>query len=307
MGKATIIENKQKVWPELELGKWEDTYTLLHLLSQIVGKIKLQFAPYTNHWWNVAFALTANGLTTGIIPYGSRTFELEFDLIYQQLNILLDDGTREVIHLRSGSIADFYFELKGKLKASGIEINIWTVPVEVDDRLPFDKDFRQLDYDDEYANRYWECLLQVSKVLQLLRSGFTGKASPIHFFWGSFDLALTFFSGRPAPEHPGAPNVGRKVMVESYNSELASFGFWGGKGLGEAAFYSYNYPEPAQYRNFAIQPKEAFYNETFGEFILPYSVARKAAYPENVILNFYKSAFAATEELANWDRRLFRE
>jgi hypothetical protein len=305
--RKSIIENREVVWPDLPLDKWKETYDIIHLLSQIVGKIKLQFAPFINHWWNITFSLSASGFTTGIIPYGDKCFEIEFDFILHKLNLKLEDGSLTSIDLKSGTIAEFYFEIKRKLNALGIEINIWPVPVEIEDRMPFDKDYRPRKYDPDYANRFWKSLVQVSKVMNIFRSGFTGKSSPVHFFWGSLDLAVTFFSGRPAPEHPGSPNIGRQVMVESYNAELASFGFWGGQGLGEAAFYAYAYPEPVDYKKIKIYPKQAYYYEIFRDFILPYSVVQNSEFPEKVILGFFKSAFKAAAELGNWDKSLYRK
>jgi len=283
---ATII--KKDVWPELPLNQWEETYSTVHLWTQVIGKIKLEFSEFINHWWNVTFFPTTSGLSTGIIPYKNTTFEMEFNFLNHHLVIKMDNGKKELIKLQSGTISEFYEEVKEKLKTLGIKIHIWTVPVEIDDRLPFDKDHRPRVYDPEFAQRYWKALVQVNKVMKLFRSGFTGKASPVQFFWGSLDIAVTFFSGKPAPEHPGAPNIGRKVMVESYNSELASFGFWAGKGIGEAAFYAYAYPEPENYKDFTIEPSAAYYNDTFREFILPYSAVKNSV------------------ELSNWDRSLYK-
>ena len=301
---ATII--KKDVWPELPLNQWEETYSTVHLWTQVIGKIKLEFSEFINHWWNVTFFPTTSGLSTGIIPYKNTTFEMEFNFLNHHLVIKMDNGKKELIKLQSGTISEFYEEVKEKLKTLGIKIHIWTVPVEIDDRLPFDKDHRPRVYDPEFAQRYWKALVQVNKVMKLFRSGFTGKASPVQFFWGSLDIAVTFFSGKPAPEHPGAPNIGRKVMVESYNSELASFGFWAGKGIGEAAFYAYAYPEPENYKDFTIEPSAAYYNDTFREFILPYSAVKNSDYPEREILDFYRSAFKTAVELSNWDRSLYK-
>ena len=305
--KTTITETRQNVWPDLFLPEWEETYSTVHLWTQIIGKIKLQFAEFTNHWWNITFSVTATGFTTGVIPYGSKSFEIDFNFISHELIMRLDDGRTESIKLQEGTVAQFYAEVKEKLKSLGIEIHIWTVPVEIDERLPFEQDNRMRKYDQEYMHRYWTILLHADKVMKIFRSGFTGKASPVHFFWGAFDIAVTFFSGRPAPEHPGVPNVGKKVMTESYNAELASFGFWGGKGMGDAAFYAYAYPEPENYKNFAIEPKEEKYNDTFREFILPYADIKNFEYPEDKILEFYRSAFKAAEELSNWDRTLYKD
>lgn len=301
---ATRIQ--KTVWPDLPLKQWEETYSTVHLWTQVVGKIKLEFSEFMNHWWNVTFFPTTSGLSTGIIPYKNTSFEMEFNFLNHHLVIKMDDGQKELIPLQSGTISEFYEEVKSRLKSLGVHIHIWTVPVEIDDRVPFDKDHRPRVYDPEYAQRYWKALVQVNKVMKLFRSGFTGKASPVQFFWGSLDIAVTFFSGKLAPEHPGAPNVGRKVMVESYNAELASFGFWGGKGIGEAAFYAYAYPEPEDYKRFAIEPMAAYYNDTFKEFILPYSAVKNSDNPERDILVFYRSAFKAAVELSNWDRSLYK-
>jgi hypothetical protein len=305
MEKESKIVNKEDVWPELYSDQWEETSDMLHLWMQMVGKIKLEFSPFMNHWWNISFIPSASGLTTSIIPYKSSWFEMEFNFVVHTLFIRTADGREDFIKLRSGNIAGFYDELKSKLKSLGIEIHIWTVPVEMEDRLPFDKDYRERKYDPDYAGRFWRCLVQVSKVLHIFRCGFRGKASPVHFFWGAMDLALTFFSGKPAPEHPGVPYVGRQVMIEAYNAELASFGFWGGKGLGEPAFYSYTYAEPENYKDSFVKPEEAYYNHTFREFILPYAAVRKARFPENFIMEFFTSSLQAAMNTGNWDMSLY--
>lgn len=299
-----VMENE--VWPELNLEEWEDTYDTLHLWMQMVGKIKLEFTPFINHWWNITFSLTASGLTTGVIPYGKQVFEIEFDFIEHRLYLKVDDGRSDFLILKSGTAGDFYKELKEKLEYLGIEIHIWPVPVEMEDRTPFGQDCRPRIYDPYYANRYWRALMQTGRVMNIFRSAFTGKASPVHFFWGSLDLALTFFSGKPAPVHPKVPNVGRKVMAEAYNAELASFGFWGGKGLGDAAFYAYAYPEPAGYKNFPVKPEAAFYHETLKEFILPYAAVEHILYPEKLILEFFRSCFKAVGASGNWNKELYR-
>jgi hypothetical protein len=303
--RETVVYNNKILWPDLTLNKWEETYNTIHLWAQIIGKIKLEFAPFINHWWNVTFSLSASGFTTGIIPYGDRCFEIEFNFISHILNLKSGDGRSVHIELEPGTIADFYYMLKEKLAVLDIKINIWTVPVEIEDRMPFDQDHRPRKYDPDYANRFWRSLIQTSKVMNIFRSGFTGKSSPVHLFWGSFDLAMTFFSGRPAPEHPGSPNVGRQVMIESYNAELASFGFWGGQGLGEAAFYAYAYPEPPDYKEFGIMPKQAYYNEVLRLFILPYKAVQNSEFPQKLILDFYESTFKAASVLANWDKSLY--
>lgn len=304
--KDYTVSERKVVLPSLPIQEWEGTYKTIQLWSEIIGKIKLEFCPFVNHWWNITFYPTASGLTTGVIPYVDRFFQIDFDFITHQLVIKTDSGNSAVIRLSSGTIADFYAEVKEKLNSLDIGIHIWTVPVEIEDRTPFDKDNRVRNYDPEYAHRYWKALLEVHNIMAIFRSGFTGKASPVHFFWGSVDLAVTFFSGRPAPEHPGVPTVGREVMVEAYNAELASFGFWGGVGTDDAAFYAYAYPEPNGYHAYTIMPQEAYYNERFGEFILPYESVRTSPNPIDKVLSFYRSAFAAAEDLANWDRSLYK-
>jgi hypothetical protein len=305
ISKPPALDNA--IWPELSLTEWEGTYTILHLWSQIIGKIKLQFVPYTNHWWNITFTLSSSGLTTGIIPFNSGCFEVEFDLLTHELIIKLSDGRKTSIPLKSGTVAGFYSELKDRLQNLGIEMKIWPVPVEMEDRTPFNEDNRFREYVPEHATRFWLCLIQVNRVMQIFRSGFSGKSSPIHFFWGSLDLALTFFSGKPAPDHSGIPTVGKEVMVKAYNAELASFGFWGGKGLGEAAFYAYSYPEPENYSNWKIEPEGAYYDKNFREFIFPYSRLRAAKSPDKALLNFYTSAFLAAKDVCNWDETLFKD
>jgi len=301
------VATEKASWPDLPLETWEDTYDTLHLWTQIVGKIKLEFSPFINHWWNVTLSVSSSGLTTGLIPYGNRGFEILFDFVSHQLVITTTDGKSSFLNLKSGTIADFYFELKGILNSLGIKMNIWPVPVEIDDRTPFDQDFRDRKYNSFYANQYWKILVLVNKVLSIFRSGFKGKTSPVHFFWGSMDLAVTLFSGNPAPLHPGAPNVAKKVTEESYNSELASFGFWGGKGLGAPAFYAYAYPEPTGFNQFRSEPNQAYYNTAFKEFVLPYKAVIESPLPEKSILDFYRSVFLAVAELAHWDESLYKE
>lgn len=303
--KQTIVKTniQETTWPDLLLAEWEDTYNSLQLMMQMVGKIKLEYTSPVNHWWNATFYPCSSGLTTGLIPYKNISFEMEFDFASHLLKIKCSDGRKKKISLAPVSIAEFYAELKETMQSLSIDIHIWPVPVEIDDRLPFDQDLRSRKYDPDYVHRFWNCLLQVNKIMNRFRTGFEGKASPVHFFWGSLDLALTFFSGRPAPEHPGGPNVSRKVMIEAYKSELASFGFWGGKGLGEAAFYAYAYPEPAGFKGRKILPPEAYYNETFGEFILPYSAVQKSLNPEQMVFDFYRNTFRLSEELASWETK----
>ena len=295
---------KKNKWPELPLKEWEETYDLLHLISQIIGKIKLQFNPYKNHWWNISLLPSVKGLTTGIIPCGNRTIAITMNFVNHSIDIRSEDGKHATISLRTGTVADYYKAIKMELEKMNVTVKIWTVPVEVEDRTPFEQDNRQREYKKEYAERFHTILLDIAGVMEDFRGKFTGKASPVHFFWGAFDMALTFFNGKDAPEHPGAPNVGKEVMVRSYNKELASFGWWPGKGLGEAAFYAYSYPVLDGFKNYNIQPEAAYYHKDLGEFVLPYAAVAKAADPKQELSKFLWSSYEAVEEFGKWDKKL---
>ena len=294
----------KNIWPELPLENWIETYDMLHLLSQIIGKIKLQFVPFKNHWWNIALYPTVTGFSTGIIPYNEKCFEIDLDLHSHKIIFRFDDDQSEFLELQDGSIKSYYSKIKEKLLSLDCRINIWPFPVEMDYHVPFNNDEKHRIYNREYAEKFHKVILQVSKIMELFRSGFTGKASPVHFFWGSFDLAVTLFSGRSAPLHGGAPNVAKEVMVKAYNAELASFGFWPGKGFGEPAFYSYTYPEPIGYNSYKVEPDSAFYNREIGEYILPYKTIQKLNDPGKAILDFFKSSYSTAEKFGNWDRSL---
>ncbi len=295
---------KNITWPELPLEKWADTYDLLHLLFQVIGKIKLQFVPFKNHWWNIVFYPTVSGFSTGIIPYEEKCLQIDFDFHSHRIYFKFSSGETESIELRSGNIKSYYNLIKEILIKFDCRTDIWTVPVEMEYRTPFDKDEIHRVYDPAYAEKFQQIILKTSKVMEVFRSGFSGKASPVHFFWGSFDLAVTFFSGRPAPKHGGALNVGKEVMEKAYNAELASFGFWPGKGFGEPAFYAYNYPEPAGYKDYKVKPEAAFYYSGAGEFLLPYHAIQKSDKPEDAILDFFRSCYKAAEENGDWDKNL---
>jgi hypothetical protein len=291
------------LWPKLPLKQWKDTSETLHMWTQIVGKIRLALTPPVNHWWNVTLYITPRGLTTSAIPYNGRLFQIDFDFISHVLSIETIDGSIKTIPLRSRSVADFYQELMTTLNAIGIPVSIWTTPVEVQDRTPFEKDEKHTTYDPEYAQRFWLILTQASRVFMDFRSRFIGKVSPVHFFWGAFDLAVTRFSGRTAPAHPGVPNCGIFVMHEAYSHEVSSCGFWPGGGLvDEPAFYSYAYPEPKGFKDYPIQPAEAFYHTGISEFLLPYDVVRTSKSPDKVLLSFLQSTYEASAESAGWDR-----
>jgi hypothetical protein len=290
-------------WPALPLAEWKDTYSTLHMWTQIVGKIRLALTPLVNHWWNVPLYVAPRGLSTSAIPYNDRFFQITFDFISHLLLIETTDSSTKTIPLRSRSVAEFYQEMMAALKSLGLPVTIWTTPVEVADRTPFEKDQKHSTYDPEYAQRVWRILAQTSRVLTEFRSRFIGKVSPVHFFWGAFDLAVTRFSGRTAPSHPGVPNCGLFVMVEAYSHEVSSCGFWPGGGLiDEPAFYAYAYPEPQGFKEYPIQPPEAFYHREISEFLLPYDVVRSAKSPDEVLLSFLQSTYEAEAMCAKWDR-----
>jgi uncharacterized protein DUF5996 len=291
-------------WPELPLSEWKDTLATLHMWTQIVGKIRLKLSPLENHWWNVPLYVTSRGLTTSAIPYNDRLFQISFDFIDHLLVIETTDGSIKTIALQPRSVAEFYRETMAALESLKVPVTIWTTPVEVPDRTPFEEDQKHATYDPEYAQRCWRILVQASRVLTKFRSRFIGKVSPVHFFWGAFDMAVTRFSGRPAPLHPGVPNCGVFVMQEAYSHEVSSCGFWPGGGLvDEPSFYAYAYPEPQGFKDYPIQPSEAFYHTGISEFLLPYDVVRSSKSHDEVLLNFLQSTYEAAATCANWDRR----
>ena len=292
------------LWPELPLAEWKDTYETLHMWTQIIGKIRLALTPRQNHWWNITLYVTPRGLTTSTMTYKGRQFRIDFDFISHVLLIETSDGSTKTIALRPRSVADFYQETMSALSSLGMPVTIWTTPVEVQHRTPFETDQKHASYDPEYAHRLWRILVQASRVFSEFRSRFTGKVSPVHFFWGAFDLAVTRFSGRTAPEHPGVPYCARFVMVEAYSHEVSSCGFWpGGAPVNEPVFYAYAYPEPQGFKEYPIQPQGAFYHKEMGEFVLPYEVVRTSKSPDEVLLSFLQSTYEAAATYANWDRR----
>lgn len=291
-------------WPSLPLAAWQDTYETLQLWTQIVGKIRLTLAPQINHWWHSTLYVTPRGLSTSAIAYGTRTFEIRFDFLDHHLKIETSDGITRTIALVPRSVADFYQEVMGTLGAIGIEVRIWTMPQELQDPIPFEQDDKHATYDPEYAQRLWRILVQADRVMTVFRSRFIGKSSPLHFFWGSFDLAVTRFSGRRAPEHPGGvPHMADWVTREAYSHEVSSCGFWPGGGtVVDPVFYAYAYPTPQGFQDYLIQPKEAFYSSEMGEFILPYEAVRQADNPDELLLTFLQSTYDAAANLGNWDR-----
>lgn len=298
---SNIIRD-QETWPDLPLEDWQDTCTTLHMWLQIIGKIRIKLAPLVNHWWQAALYVTSRGLTTSPIPYQERTFQIDLDFIDHVMLIAANNGETRSVELKSRTVADFYRATMEALRSLGIEVAIWTTPVEVQVRIPFERDNQHSAYDPEYAQRFWRVLAQTDRVLKQFRSLFMGKASPVQFFWGSFDLAATRFSGRTAPAHPGSSNIGRFVMLEAYSHEVSSCGFWPGEGLGQPAFYAYAYPEPAGFKEYRVQPEEAYYDKNFGEFMLPYSAVRSAASPDEKLLRFAQSTYEAAANTAHWDR-----
>ncbi|HEX2405876.1 MAG TPA: DUF5996 family protein [Nitrososphaeraceae archaeon] len=290
-------------WPALPLEEWKDTYATLHRWTQIVGKIRLALTPHRNHWWNTTLYVTPRGLTTSSMPYNDKLLQIDFDFIDHLLLIQTSDGSIQKIFLKSYPVAEFYKETMAALASLGMPVTIWPIPVEVPDRTPFDKDFKHMAYDPKYAHRVWRIISHASRVLAEFSSQFIGKVSPVHFFWGAFDLAVTRFSGRIAPLHPGAPYMAHFVAVEAYSHEVSSCGFWpGGDPIDEPVFYAYAYPEPPGFKDYPIQPPEAFYHTGMREFILPYNIVRTSDSPDKVLLSFLKSTYEAEAISANWDR-----
>jgi hypothetical protein len=297
------MTNTINLWPALPLAEWKDTYDTLHRCTQIVGKIRLALTPPVNHWWNSALYITPHGLTTSSMYYNGQLLQIDFDFISHHLLIITADNPTKTIDLRPCSVAEFYHETMAALRSLGMPVTIWTTPVEVPDRTSFELDNNHTSYDPEYVQRFWRILAQASRVLSDFRSRFIGKVSPIHFFWGAFDLAVTRFSGRKAPSHPGAPYCAPFVMVEAYSHEVSSCGFWPGGGpVNEPVFYAYSYPEPQGFKEYPIKPKEAFYHTEMKEFLLPYNVVRTANSPDEMILAFLQSTYEAAATCAKWDR-----
>jgi hypothetical protein len=290
------------LWPPLSLDDWQDTCTTLHLWTQIVGKIRLVKTPWINHSWHVPLYVTARGLTTGTIPHDEQIFQIDFDFFDHQLRIVTSRGQERSVALQPRTVADFYGAVMAALGELGVAVRIHTTPNEIPDAIPFEQDDTHRVYDAEATQRFWRVLLQSDRVFREFRSHFCGKVSPVHFFWGSFDLAVTRFSGRPAPPHPGGvPNLPDDVAQEAYCQEVSSAGFWPGTGLGYPAFYSYAYPTPEGFKDAAVQPEAAFFHEGLGEFVLPYKAVREAADPDQALLGFLHSTYEAAAELAGWD------
>jgi len=286
-------------WPALPLDSWKDTYATLHMWTQIVGKVRLRLTPLVNHWWNVPLYVSARGLTTSRIPYGERAFELRFDFLSHQLVLETSDGIRKTLPLAPRSVAEFYAEFMTMLRSAGIDAKIWRMPLEIPNPIPFDQDRVHASYDPAAVEKFWRILLSVAAVFTQFRAGFIGKSSPVHFFWGSFDLAVTRFSGRRAPERPGADAITR----EAYSHEVSSVGFWpGGGDVKDAAFYCYTAPEPQGFKEARVGPEAALYQKQLSEFLLMYEDVRRAASPSGSLLEFCQTTYEAGANLGHWDR-----
>jgi Family of unknown function (DUF5996) len=289
-------------WPELWVSDWEATRDTLQLWTQVVGKIRMANTPLINHWWNVTLYVTARGLGTGLIPHGGRSFQIDFDFLDHRLDIRVTDGTSASLVLEPMSVARFHREVMTRLDQLGLATVIWTMPVEIAGAVPFEVDEEHDAYDADAVQRFWLALVQMNRVFEVFRARFIGKVSPVHLFWGALDLAVTRFSGRVAPPHPGgAPNCGPQVMWEAYSHEVSSAGYWPGPD-GEGVFYSYAYPEPDGYRSTPVTPRPAGFDEALGEFTLSYTEVRTAADPDAVLLEFLQSTYSAAADRASWDR-----
>ena len=290
------------VWPSLRVADWTDTRDTLHMWTQIVGKIRLAHEPMLNHWWQVALYVSPRGLTTSSIPDGTRMFDMEFDFCEHLLQIRTSDGGRREIPLAPMTVAEFYAQVVRALEDLGIATNIQARPNEVDPAIPFAEDTQHASYDSSAAHLFWRQLVQADRLITQFRSSFMGKVSPVHFFWGSFDLACTRFSGRTAPTHPGgAPNCADWVMEEGYSHELSSCGFWPGGG-DEGAFYCYAYPAPDGFADHPVAPAGAFFSEEFGQFLLPYESVRQSSNPDQMVRDFLQTTYAAAADRGDWDR-----
>jgi len=293
--------SKEQAWPPLPLAEWQDTYATLHMWTQIVGKVRLVLSPHFNHWWEVPLYVNARGLTTSPIPYKRETFEVQFDFIDHKLDILTGEGRTRTLPLVPRTVAEFYAEFMGLLHLLGIEVKIWPMPVEVPNPIRFDQDRIHSSYDPEYVHRFWRILVTVDSIFKEFRARFIGKSSPVHFFWGSFDLAVSRFSGRRAPPRPGAD----PVTQEAYSHEVSSAGFWPGSGdVQGPAFYSYTVPEPVGFPQSPVRPASAFYHPALHEFILMYDDVRGSGSPREQLLEFLQSTYEAGATLAKWDREV---
>jgi hypothetical protein len=306
---ASKVNGESNQWPSLPFAEWKDTAATLHMWTQIVGKVRMMLSPWTNHSWHVTLYVTSRGLTTSPIPHGAYTFEIRFDFIDHELRILKSDGSTRMLKLQSQSVAKFYEAVIKALSDLELPVKINLLPNEIENPIPFDQDEEHRSYDPEYANRFWRVLVQSDRVFKKFRSRFCGKCSPVHFFWGSFDLAVTRFSGRPAPPHPGGvPHLPDAITREAYSQEVSSLGFWPGNAVAPTpVFYSYAYPEPAGFSEAKVRPDAAFYEAKLREFILPYDAVRIAGDPDQFLLDFAQSTYDAASTLGKWDRDALQE
>jgi len=299
------VQASSKDWPELPSSEWADTLETLHLWSQVVGKIRMELSPWLNHSWSVPLYVTSRGLTSSPIPFGGLSFEIDFDLIDHVLPIRTSDGRTHSLSLEPKSVAHFYNELLGTLADMDIDVSIHPMPNELPEPIPFSEDETHGAYDPRHIERLHGALVQSDRALKAFRARFTGKASPVHFFWGSFDLAVTRFSGREAPEHPGGiPHLPDAITREAYSHEVSSCGFWpGNRDAPDPIFYAYAYPTPERYPEVSVRPEAAFWLSDLGEFVLPYEAVRAADSPDAAVDAFLESTYAAAADLAEWDRR----
>jgi len=292
--------NYDDLLPALPFDGWKDTLATLHMWTQVVGKVRLKLCPLVNHFWNVPFYLTPRGMSTAAMPYSRGSVEVRFDFIDHKLLIETSEGGRATLTLKPQSVAEFYRAFMASLADLGVTVKIWTMPCEIPDPTPFEKDHLHASYDPEAVNKFWRILAWADQILREFRAGFLGKASPVHFFWGSFDLAVTRFSGRRAPERPDADSITR----EAYSHEVSSAGFWpGGGDIKGPAFYSYAAPEPSGFAAAKIRPAAAFYHPQLKEFLLRYDDVRTAASPKNALMEFLQSTYDAAADTGNWDRK----
>jgi hypothetical protein len=298
----TAAAGASGAWPAFAYDDWADTAATLHMWTQIVGKVRMALSPAVNHWWHVPLYVSARGLTTSPMPAGARGVEMAFDFLDHELWIACSDGQRESVALRPMSVAQFHRETFAALARLGIAPRIWTTPCEVEAPIPFEQDETHGAYDPQAARRFWRVLVQVDRVMKIFRGRFIGKVSPVHVFWGSFDLAVTRFSGRRAPPHPGSAMLPASVSIEAYSHEVSSCGFWPGAPGIEPLFYAYAYPEPAGFRDAAVQPAQVRFDTGLGEFVLPYAAVRAAADPDAALLAFFQSTYEAAADLAAWPR-----
>jgi hypothetical protein len=292
----------EEIWPAFAYDDWADTAQTLHMWTQIVGKIRMALTPPVNHWWHVPLYVSARGLTTSPMPAGGRSVEIVFDFLEHRLRITCSDGQVEVLPLQPMSVAAFYREVMAALARLGVSVRIWTTPCEVESPIPFEQDEVHKAYDPAAAQRFWRVLVQAERVMQVFRGRFIGKASPIHFFWGSFDLAVTRFSGRRAPPHPGSAVLPASVSGEAYSHEVSSCGFWPGAPGIAPLFYAYAYPQPAGFEAANVRPSGAHWDAALGEFVLPYEVLRRAHSADFALLIFLQSTYDAAADLAHWPR-----